>query len=295
MPEPAKPRRRYAAVAALLCLLNPGHAMLYLGRPVRALLYFSLSLLVPLLAIVLAAAGLWPAGISWLVAYYALIVVAAAEAVRIARQVSSDFVGSWYTRWYGLLLIFAVLAAAVSTLRVEFYEPFRQPSASMMPTLREGDLFFVSKRSYESRLPQRGDIVVFRLPTDPNVMYVKRVVGLPGDVVEYDGRTKRLSINGVVVPAEELEADPDIPGAQRVRGVLDGRAHLRVWMRSLTNQGGTYTVPDGHYFVIGDHRDNSMDSRFLNVGFVPFENIVGKLVLIWWNTDMPERAGTVPD
>jgi len=269
--------------------------MLYLGRPYRALAYFILSFLAVLLAIVLASRGLWPAGVTWAVPYYAVLVAAVADSIRIARQHSGGFVGPWYTRWHGLAALVVALVGATLAFRVSLYEPFRQPSASMMPTLRAGDLFFVSKWAYASRPPQRGDIVVFRLPTAPDVRYVKRLVGLPGDVLHYDPASKRLTINGAGVPVEDLGADPENANARRVRELLDGGPHLQLWQLGFSGGGGTYAVPDGHYFVLGDNRDNSQDSRYESVGFVPRENIVGKVVRIWWNPEMPNRAGTVPE
>lgn len=291
--HPPEGRVRHGWVAVLLCLMNPAYAMLYLGRAYRALAYFTLSLLAMLLAVVLASRGLWPAGLTWVVAYLAVVVAAAIEAIRIAKRHARDFVGPWYTRWYGLVAVVLVLGAAALAFRVFLYEPFRQPSESMAPTLRESDLFFVDKRAYASRAPQRGDIIVFRLPTAPDVMYVKRLVGLPRDVVVYDGATKRLTINGTAAPIEELGADPESPGVELARELLDGRSHLQHWHRGMSGRGGTYIVPDGHYFALGDNRDNSQDSRHEAVGFIPLNNIVGKAVRVLWNTEMPNRAGTV--
>jgi signal peptidase I len=126
------------------------------------------------------------------------------------------------------------------------------------------------------------------------VAYVKRVIGLPGDVVVYDRSSKRLTINGKAANVQPLGAYTGNPGADLVREAIGDRSHLQLLMRGRLSAGGTYTVPDGH-FVLGDHRDNSRDSRFSGFEFIPVESIVGKVALVWWNTDDSKRAGIVPE
>ena len=181
----------------------------------------------------------------------------------------------------------------VLLLRSFVFEPFRIPSGSMMPTLLTGDFIFVNKFSYGLRLPvlntkvietgqaQRGDVVVFRYPSDPSMNYIKRVVGLPGDVVEYSVTEKTLTINGESMPLL-VEGDyPEQPFTDLALETLGSVEHEVLLRRHESREGGVYRVPEGHYFMMGDNRDNSQDSRYPDVGFVPEGNFVGKAEIIW--------------
>ena len=191
----------------------------------------------------------------------------------------------------------------VLVLRSFLFEPFRIPSGSMMPTLLEGDFIFVSKFAYGLRLPvvstkifeigepERGDVVVFQLPSDPSINYIKRVVGLPGDTVTYQQSSKELSINGEAVPVEMLGEYEGNPALQLGREKLGEQQHTLLHTRGRLSPGGTYVVPEGHYFVMGDHRDNSQDSRFEGVRFIPEYRMVGKAVRVWMNWRWPGQGG----
>ena len=203
-----------------------------------------------------------------------------------------------YSRSFFPVLLFVLV------IRSFVFEPFRIPSGSMMPTLLEGDFIFVKKYSYGLRLPvtetkfietgepKRGDVVVFRLPSDPSINYIKRVVGLPGDTVVYERH--RLTINGEVIPLDR---------AERVFGQrpvyledLDGRVHdILVTNPEFSARDGTYRVPEGHYFMMGDNRDHSKDSRYIDS--IPEKYLVGEAVRIWlhfvpWNMPDWSRVGT---
>ena len=191
----------------------------------------------------------------------------------------------------------------VLVFRSFLFEPFKIPSSSMMPTLLIGDFILVNKFAYGVRLPvtntkviavgepARGDVVVFRYPQDPRVDYIKRVVGLPGDTVSY--RDKALYINGEAVPQEVVGRfigagrGADMTGAEERRERLAGEHphHLLVRQSPMYQQPGEarWQVPEGHYFVMGDNRDNSQDSRAW--GFVPEANLVGRASVIWWSWD----------
>ncbi len=192
----------------------------------------------------------------------------------------------------------------VLVLRSFVFEPFRIPSGSMMPTLLTGDFIFVNKFSYGLRLPvlntkildigevERGDVVVFRYPPEPSINYIKRVVGLPGDVIEYSETQKELTINGEQVPIEQLGDYPDQPQSLLVRETLGSAVHEALWMTYRGGPGGVYRVPEGHYFMMGDNRDNSEDSRFPDkVGFVPQDNLVGKAEIVWMSWQSFSEGG----
>ncbi len=187
----------------------------------------------------------------------------------------------------------------VLLLRSFLVEPFRIPSGSMMPTLLVGDFILVNKFAYGVRLPvintkiigisepQRGDVAVFRYPKDPSTDYIKRIIGLPGDRVSY--YNKQLYINGNPVDLQEQETYRGVgsgigmSGAQLKVEDLDGTKHQILVDRHRPTINHEYIVPGNHYFVMGDNRDNSNDSRFW--GTVPEENLVGKAFLIWMNWD----------
>lgn len=208
----------------------------------------------------------------------------------------------------------------VLLLRSFLVEPFRIPSGSMMPTLSIGDFILVNKFTYGVRLPvintkivplgepQRGDIVVFRYPLDPTVDYIKRVIGLPGDKITYSN--KQLLVNGQAAGQTRIGTytttgqGGTMNGASLFSEDLTGIVHdilIRDRQPSplypkLDGQG-EFTVPDGHYFVMGDNRDNSNDSRFW--GTVPEGNLVGRAFMIWMNWDWENggiafsRLGTI--
>jgi signal peptidase I len=216
--------------------------------------------------------------------------------------------------------LFPVIAL-VFVLRSFLYEPFKIPSSSMVPTLMVGDLILVNKFVYGIRLPvinkkiievsspKRGDVMVFKYPKDTSLDYIKRVVGLPGDTVEY--RNKRLTINGKELRYEPLPDFLDEQaltyskqlaehlGEEKHRILVEERAPAYVTGPddfsyrdncSYNVEGFTCTVPKGHYFTMGDNRDNSLDSRYW--GFVPDEYIVGKAFFVWMNLGDLSRIGS---
>jgi signal peptidase I len=222
--------------------------------------------------------------------------------------------------WIEYCVSFFPVILFVFALRSFVVEPFRIPSGSMLPTLESGDLILVNKFQYGIRLPvidkkvielgspKRGDVMVFRYPVDPDVDYIKRVVGLPGDVIQY--QNKVLSVNGKPV---EHTRDGDYFEPDRANyvgryteklgdvqhDILLNKQAAQDYM-AITDypyrdncdyfgNGVRCTVPEGHYFMMGDNRDNSLDSRYW--GFVPDNYIVGRAFFIWMNFGSPSRIG----
>ena len=188
-----------------------------------------------------------------------------------------------------LLLIFL--------LRSFIFEPFRIPSGSMMPTLEKGDFIIVRKYAYDLRLPvtgkslkttnepQRGDVVVFLFPCDPSIKYIKRLVGLPGDEISYNN--KELTINGTKVKSkyQSVFKDPKQYGSHVYEETFDEGNHSLLLIPSRRGREGSFSVPDGQYFFMGDNRDNSKDSRYECPGFVSRALFVGRATRIWFNWD----------
>ena len=184
----------------------------------------------------------------------------------------------------------------VLLLRSFLYEPFRIPSDSMMPTLIQGDFIFVNKWRYGLRLPvanrkvlaigepARGDVIVFRKPSDPSLVFIKRLVGLPGDTIRVTG--SQIYVNGepCQVAAGELYSGPkneQYPFSRVGEEQFDGARHAIMLDPVRPGMEGEWRVPDGHFFMMGDNRNNSRDSRFPEVGFVPEQNVIGKAEAIW--------------
>ena len=242
----------------------------------------------------------------------------ALEAAWLARRRPAGAKQPW---WVEYSVSFFPVILLVFVLRSFLFEPFKIPSSSMVPTLLVGDFILVNKFTYGIRLPvanvkvvelgspQRGDVMVFRYPEDPSLDYIKRVIGVPGDRLEY--RDKRLSINGQPVPLRQVEdylSRERMQFSRRYVETLSGREHevlveddapaFVAPSRSFPHaancnynmRGVACTVPPGHYFVMGDNRDNSSDSRVW--GFVPDENIVGKAFFIWLNLNELGRFGS---
>ncbi|MBL0727896.1 signal peptidase I [Piscinibacter sp. HJYY11] len=224
----------------------------------------------------------------------------------------------WWLDWTaGLFPVILI----VFLLRSFLFEPFKIPSGSMVPTLLVGDLILVNKYHYGVRLPvinkkiidlntpQRGDVMVFRYPANPSIDYIKRVVGVPGDVVSY--KNQRLYLNDQLVETQALPEFYDDESTRYFKqyneklGPVEHRILVDVqrpsYIRptdpfpykencSYSAEGVTCKVPAGHYFMMGDNRDNSEDSRFW--GFVPDENIVGKAFFVWMNFGNLRRIGS---
>ena len=246
--------------------------------------------------------------------------MARAEPIRDENAREALLAQPWWLDWTAGLFPVIVI---VFVLRSFLFEPFKIPSGSMIPTLEIGDLILVNKFHYGIRLPvinkkivdnnpvRRGDVMVFRYPADPSIDFIKRVVGVPGDQITYVNQ--RLSVNGKPVPLTALEdyydedrrtyskqfveqLDPGVEHRLLVDPTLPsfylGRARKFPMSENCqySAEGVSCTIPAGRYFMMGDNRDNSEDSRFW--GFVPDENIVGRAFFIWMNFGNPKRIGS---
>ncbi|MFZ6647699.1 signal peptidase I [Undibacterium sp. TJN25] len=300
------PKPWISVVVSLICAPL---GLLYAGRPKWALLF---------MAVLLALGGMdlfhfLGNGTEWIVSALQFLtsIAAAALAYRIAKAWSGR-PQPWYSHWYYLLSLAGLAAFTILSVRIFLYEPFRIPSTAMEPTAEIGSRIIVKKWGYGhysaygmrfgSQLPlgllKRGDIIVFDFPRDPSQTYVKRVVGLPGDRIDY--YEKRLIVNARESRVRELDGylHLDLPhnSSRRFREVLDGTAFdtlvdtdrperrtepLNFALQDQCNVSGEAlhcTVPAGNYFVLGDNRDTSFDSR--HWGFVRSSLIVGKVVKI---------------
>ena len=226
--------------------------------------------------------------------------------------------------WVEYSKSFFPVILAVFLLRSFLVEPFKIPSGSMIPTLQVGDFILVNKFTYGIRLPivskklvemntpQRGDVMVFHYPENPSIDYIKRVAGLPGDTVSY--RNKKVYVNGILQEQQRQGEYNYVEGGLRFVHTehysenLGGRNHSMLvnpevaaihlgavaefphrGSCSYNDDGVTCKVPAGHYFMLGDNRDNSRDSRYW--GFVPDNMIVGKAFMIWMNFGDLKRIG----
>lgn len=233
--------------------------------------------------------------------------VADSSAKKTAAKVPSHADGGW-GELFNTALVAIVLALIIRTF---FLEPFNIPSGSMRPTLQIGDYLFVSKPAYgyskysfpfgmapiDGRIgpgaePKRGDVVVFKLPYNTSIDYIKRIVGLPGETIQViEGE---LYINRRKVPRESvglkrIEKDGKVTSIMEYKQTLPGGAKFSIYEEAddrVLDNTLEYVVPEGHYFMMGDNRDNSQDSRVLDhVGYVPLENIVGRASFLFFSTN----------
>jgi signal peptidase I len=297
MSASTEPRKRRAWLAALLSLLLPGLGQLY-NRQAR--LALALMILIELVAV----PGLWliaAVPVNAIVPVYGIGLLvglgirlfAIVQAVIGARRAKAVFLAR-YNRWYiyiGAWVLAVVLQSVLELVPVSSIDAFSSPSGSMSPTLVEGDYYQTRTLAFVGRLPERGEIVVFRPTSDPDVDFVKRIIGLPGDRIQL--REGRLYINDVMVERVELSHEEaaslpqPYPDDRVYREILPGGAsHLisEVSDTGYNDNTPEFVVPSEHVFVLGDNRDRSNDSR-AGLGFIPFAGLHDKPLFIYWSAD----------
>ncbi len=261
-----KPRRPWIAALSTFAARGLGH--LYAGEPRRGIIWFVIE---KILVVVFAALVIVvkPSAILLLLAVlgsFAYTIFCAIDAARIARTKNERYELTKYNRWFAYLGYFVVMSLLISSLlsaviKLNFVEAYKIPSGAMIPTLLVGDHLLADKHIYKTSNPDRGDIIIFPYPEDPKRNFIKRLIGVEGDVVELRGG--KLYLNGSE-QAETYLNKTDNEG--------------------ITSRGyGPVTVPAGMLFFLGDNRENSMDSRVY--GFVPRSSIKGKAISLYWSWD----------
>lgn len=273
-------------IAVLLGFFFQPLGMLYIARIQLAFIYFLAGIATGVLESWIEVREF--GGLQYVPFVFILMIVCASHIYLILKKHAGLSNRPWFSRWYGLISFPLVLAFALFSFRAFLYEPFRMPSGSMSPSINPGDLMVASKWGYGhygaygvslgmapmSKELKRGDVVVFEFPKNRSTSYAKRIVGLPGDVVEY--QKDSVIVNGKALDRSLQGSEGDF---EMYRESLDDASYMILVMPDRESIEGVVSVPDGHVFVIGDNRDNSNDSRYW--GFVPVENIVGKVAYVF--------------
>ncbi len=293
-----EPKKRRAWLAALLSLLLPGLGQLYNRQGWLALALMILALLLsvparwliaalPAEAVVPVSAGVWLVGLAYLLF---AIVQAAIGAWRV-KAVSL----AWFNRWYiyiGLIAFVTIWQSVLDLVPAPSIDAYSSPSGSMIPTLMVGDQYHARTHAFDCRMPARGEIALFRTPAEPDVDFIHRIVGLPGDRIQL--REGRLYLNGTLVervPLSETEAAPlaqQFENLQLYRETLPGGASYLIAEVSddeRLDNTPELVVPLDHVFVLGDNRDRSNDSRGTH-GFIPIAGLRDKPMFIFWSDDI---------
>jgi|SRR3989344_490285 len=274
-------------IALILGFLLQPLGMLYVIRVKLAVIYFVLGIIIIVTEFVLRS----NTGNEWLDYFsftWLLMIACSIHAYRLAKHWQPVAARPWYSRWYGLGAIPLTLFLLIFSVRAFLYEPFRIPAGSMLPFIEVGSILLTQKWGYGNygtygvslvkteltNAVHRGDVIVFEFPKNPSIYYTKRIVGLPGDTVKYQG--KKLFINKITVEIAQVSSDKNFDIFQET---LNNAVYKIINSRAAPAHDFEFTIPDRSYFVLGDNRDHSNDSRYW--GFVPEKNIVGKVIHVF--------------
>lgn len=287
------PRKTWMMALIALTFGAPA-LMLWVGRLRQAVLYFAANIFLMIVLLAAAVNGLVPVTSVNKAQVYAWLMRLPIDLVAFLH--ASFFEKNLrprpqYARWYiALPAVPAATYALAILVRIFLFQPFSIPSGSNIPNLMLGDMFFASKFAYRFANPERGDQVVFKSPKDAKIDYVKRVVGLPGDRVQMKGG--RLYLNGTMVERMPETLAPEFSRERRLTFYRETLPGGRSYVIGEEGDDGPldntseFAVPPGHYFVLGDNRDNSADSRGpAGLGFIPRENIFARFACRFWNTE----------
>lgn len=285
-------RERVAGFAAFLSFVMMGLGQLYNGQLRRAMVFFALEILAVVLVATIATSLLSFHGVMilyfWVLIYVGIKFFAVIDAFISARRIGVVELQR-YNRWYVYLSVFLVpvIFQMVFEIPVASYSI---PSGSNQPTLLVGDYVFADKTAYHDQPPERGDVVVFKHPKYNQTEYIKRIVGMPGDTIQVSGGI--LHINGEPVGRKKLGdvkfqsyGGINLQAAEYVETLPNGVEH-RIWEMSdedMLDNTPVYLVPPGHYFMMGANRDQSLDSRTTQIGFVPAVNLVSRVEVLYFS------------
>lgn len=290
-------------LSLVLSLLAPGLGQIYCGEIVRGLVLFLASLtfipLVVLAALLTPATPVLAALLLTSLAVLSAYLYAVVAAYRSARKLREHYETREYNRplVYVLFLLVGVLYSVGGAWCLpHVFEAFYLPTESMAPTFLEGDHVLADKLAYRKAMPKRGDVVIFRVPRKPGLTWIKRVIGLPGDTVEV--KDSEVFVNDKQldrdrVPASSLSGIAGIPEGQAFVESNAGSRYLILIGKGKDPDYPKTLVPEGKFFVLGDHRDRSLDSRDPELGFVPLGDILGNVPYIYYPAGGWDRFGAV--
>jgi signal peptidase I len=277
-----------AWLAALLGLIAPPIGMLYVQRPWWALVYFCLA--TGLSVGVILASGLGLANLSFLppALSWAIAIACAVHAHRVASDAAPALRRSWYSRWYALASFVLVPTLVIVIVRSFLWEPYRIPGTSMYPTIPEGSFVVADKRGFghygtygfepfqskSTAQISRGDLIVFRLAEEPSMVYMKRVVAVPGDHIQYYERQMTLNGQRAALTFEGRDGP-----YQRAKETIEGRVTTVAFILDRPSKDYDENVPENQFVVFGDNRDNARDSRY--IGMVDRGAIIGRIVKVF--------------
>lgn len=283
-----KERKPWAIVIVCL-LLDVFTGMIYIGKGRLSLAYLAVSIALTTLPFIASyyEFPISPFAAIWLIPTFSLRIIGAIHAVKIRKGSSYSVAHKWYSRWYSILLLVGVIPITLAfAFRIFLFESFNSPAASMAPNVHIKDNFFVSKLTYT---PKRGDVIAF-IRKKNGTTYLKRIIGLPGDKVQMKGGLLYINESPVIREYLRDEAVTDASDTaatyKRYTETLPEGQKYDIYEVSddeRLDNTEQYVVPAGHYFTLGDNRDQSLDSRIIDeVGYVAEDKIIGKATYFFW-------------